>query len=89
LINNATEAPLQFPKNREMIFQLREALFANDESAFEFRKLSAASRIDLTTLHLREERHNEPSGPRDPCSKSFGFSLGLGDRRTHNFLNDD
>jgi hypothetical protein len=31
LINEAVEAPLQFPKNREMIFQLREALIATAE----------------------------------------------------------
>jgi hypothetical protein len=30
LINEAIEAPLQFPKNRKMIFQLRETLIAGD-----------------------------------------------------------
>jgi len=37
LVNEAVETPLQIPKNREMIFELRDALFASAKSAFKVR----------------------------------------------------
>jgi hypothetical protein len=83
LIDRAVEAPLQFPKNRKMIFELGEALFASENRTFKNCEFSAASRIFLAILHLREERHYGPSRPRNPDSKSFGFTLCLCDRRTH------
>jgi hypothetical protein len=58
LLNKAAEAPLQFPKNRKMIFELREALFANEKSTFKICELGTASRIGLAILDLREERHH-------------------------------
>jgi hypothetical protein len=75
LINEAVEAPLQFPQNCQMIFQLREALFASAKSAFEIRELGTASRIGLAILDLCEERHHGLSRPGNPGSKSskFGF----------------
>jgi hypothetical protein len=75
LINEAVEAPLQFPKNRKMIFQLGEALFASEKSPFKIRKLGTASRVGLAILDLREERHYRPSRPGDPGSKSFRFGF--------------
>jgi hypothetical protein len=58
LINQAAKAPLQFPKNRKVIFQL-----------------GSASRVGLTILDLREERHHCPSRLGNAGSKSsqFGF----------------
>jgi hypothetical protein len=56
LINEAVEASLQFPKSRKMIFQLREALFASEKSAFKVRELGAASRVGLAIPDLRDER---------------------------------
>jgi hypothetical protein len=75
LINETIEAPLQFPKNRKMIFQLREALFASEKIAFKVRKLSTASRVGFAFLDLREQRHHGPSRLCNPGSKSskFGF----------------
>jgi hypothetical protein len=58
LINEAVESPLQFPKSRQMIFQLREALLAGEQSAFEIRELRTASRVGLAILDLRVERHH-------------------------------
>jgi hypothetical protein len=55
LINEAAETPLQFPKNRKMILQLGEALFAGENSPFKNCEFSAASRVGLAILHLREE----------------------------------
>jgi hypothetical protein len=75
LVNEAVEAPLQIPKNRVMIFQLREALFASAKSALKSRKLDTASRVGLAILDLREERHHSPSRLGNAGSKSsqFGF----------------
>ena len=58
LIDEAVEAPLQFPKNRKMIFQLGEALFASEKSAFKVRELSTTSRVGRSFLDLREKRHH-------------------------------
>jgi hypothetical protein len=55
LINEAAEAPLQFPKNRKMILQLGEVLFASENSTFKNCEFSPASRVGLASLHLREE----------------------------------
>jgi hypothetical protein len=60
-----------------MILQLREALLASEKSAFEIRKLGAASRIGLAILDLRVERHHCPSCPGNAGSKSFQFRLPL------------
>jgi hypothetical protein len=49
------ETPFQFPKNRKMIFELSEALFATENRTFKNCELSAASRLGLAILHLREE----------------------------------
>jgi hypothetical protein len=57
LIKEAAEAPLQFPKNRKMIFQLREALFASEKSAFKICEFGTASRVGFASLDLREKRH--------------------------------
>jgi hypothetical protein len=55
LINEAVDAPLQFPKNCKMILQLGEALFASENSTFKSCEFSAASGVGLASLHLREE----------------------------------
>jgi hypothetical protein len=39
-----------------MILQLREASFASEQSALEVGELSAANRVGLAILDLREER---------------------------------
>jgi hypothetical protein len=57
LIKEAAEAPLQLPKNRKMIVQLRETLFASEKSAFKIREFGTASRVGFASLDLREERH--------------------------------
>ena len=54
-----------------MIFQLNEALFASEKSAFKVRELSTASRVGLAFLDLREKRHHRPSRPRNQSSKSL------------------
>jgi hypothetical protein len=86
LINEAVEAPLQFPKNRNMIFKLREALFAGEKGAFEIRELGTASRVRRAILNLREERHHCPSHPGNAGSKSFQLGFRFQDRRTHSPL---
>jgi hypothetical protein len=75
LINQAAKAPLQFPKNRKVIFQLREALFASAKGTFKARKLGSASRVGLTILDLREERHHCPSRLGNAGSKSLQFGF--------------
>ena len=58
-----------------MIFELRDALFASAKSAFKVRKLDTASRVGLTILDLREERHHCPSRLGNAGSKSFQFGF--------------
>jgi hypothetical protein len=58
LIDEAAEAPLQLPKNRKMVFQLGEALFAGEKSAFKIHKLGAASRVELVILDMGAQRHH-------------------------------
>jgi hypothetical protein len=71
-----------------MIFQLREASFAGEESVFKICELGAASLVGFAILDLRQKGHHRPSRRRNAGSKSFGFTFCLCDRRTHNALNE-
>jgi hypothetical protein len=55
LIDEALESPLQFPKNREVIFEQRETSFASEKSPFKFGELGAANRVGFAFPDLREE----------------------------------
>jgi hypothetical protein len=70
LINEAVEAPLQFPKNREMIFQLREALFADDKSVLKIYELSTARRVGLAFLDLPRNMRADIAPRRRPGSEN-------------------
>jgi hypothetical protein len=88
LIDEAVEPPLQFPKSDQMIFQLRETSFAGEKTVFKIAELGPASRGGLAILDLRVERHYRAPRLRNADPKSFGFTLCLCDRGTHDALNE-
>jgi hypothetical protein len=88
LIHEAVEPPLQFPQSGQMIFELRQAAFAGQESMFKICELGAASRVRLATLDLRLEGHHGASRLRNAHSKSFGFAFCVYDRGTYGALNE-
>jgi hypothetical protein len=88
LVHEAVEPPLQFPQSGQMIFQLREATFAGEKRVLEIGEFGAARRVGLALFDLREEGHYGTARLRNADSKSFGFTLGLGDRAMHGTLDE-
>jgi hypothetical protein len=57
LINEAVEAPLQFPKSRKIIFQLRKPSFDREEVLFTGFEGSATGRRVIAVVDMFDEEY--------------------------------
>jgi hypothetical protein len=88
LIHEAVEAPLQFTKSRNMIFQPRKTLLDSEELLFTSFEGSAGSWGVFVIIAMLDKEYRRPSRLRDAGSESFSFTFRICDRRAHGHSNE-
>jgi hypothetical protein len=77
-----------FSKDGDMILQFRKPAFSSEQAYFKISEFDVASKMGFTPFDLLKEENRWPSCLRNAGMKSCGFSLRIGERGAHSFLNE-